>query len=114
MGQKVLYVGGVGLQKVGIGGWNLQHPDFFLEVKPFYQITDEYAIELAKLSGLSDDEMQELMDDKTDWITSINLNELPLISADFLRSKGYALPAYGYSVEQLVEEGVFKLKSKTQ
>lgn len=28
---------------------------------------------------------------------------------DFLRSKGYATPAFGYSVEQLEKAGVFKL-----
>lgn len=30
---------------------------------------------------------------------------------DFLRSKGYALPCMGYTVEQLVEAGIFTLKT---
>ena len=30
-------------------------------------------------------------------------------AADYLRSKSYALPAFGYTVEELVEDGIFKL-----
>lgn len=33
-GVNVLYVGGVGLQKVGEGGWNLKHPSLFLKLRP--------------------------------------------------------------------------------
>jgi len=33
-----------------------------------------------------------------------------LFAVDYLRSQGYALPAFGYSVDDLVEAGVFKLK----
>ena len=33
-GTKTMYVGGVGLVEVGKGGWNLKHPDFFLQLKP--------------------------------------------------------------------------------
>lgn len=47
-GQKVLYVGGVGLEPIGTKGWNLKHPDFFLELTPLSQISDEDAIEVAK------------------------------------------------------------------
>lgn len=35
---------------------------------------------------------------------------LILQTADYLRSKYYALPAFGYSVDELVEAGVFKIK----
>jgi len=33
-GTKSLYIGGVGLVELGTGGWNLKHPDFFLQLKP--------------------------------------------------------------------------------
>lgn len=33
---------------------------------------------------------------------------------DFLRSRGYALPAYGHSVDELINEGIFKLKEKCE
>lgn len=39
-GVKALYVGGVGLEKVGEGGWNLKHPQFFLKLKPLSAISD--------------------------------------------------------------------------
>lgn len=29
---------------------------------------------------------------------------------DFLRSRGYALPAFGFTVEELVQAGIFKIK----
>jgi hypothetical protein len=40
----------------------------------------------------------------------INYIDLTLPEIDFLRSKGYALPYMDYSVEDLVKEGVYKLK----
>lgn len=48
-GQNVMYVGGKGFVKVGFGGWNVRHPDFFIELTPLDQITDEHAIEVAKI-----------------------------------------------------------------
>lgn len=33
---------------------------------------------------------------------------------DFLRSRGYALPAYGYSVDDLVEDGIYKIKTEVK
>jgi septum formation inhibitor-activating ATPase MinD len=32
---------------------------------------------------------------------------------DYLRSKGYAIPAFGYSIDGLVKEGVFQLSAAT-
>lgn len=49
-GTKTLYVGGVGFKEIGKGGWNLKHPDFFLQLKPLSQITDEDVIQVARLS----------------------------------------------------------------
>lgn len=43
-GVKCMYVGGVGLVEIGNGGWNLKHPDFFLELKPLSKLSDEDAI----------------------------------------------------------------------
>lgn len=47
-GQKVMYVGGVGLVEVGNGGWNFKHPDFFLELKSLSSISDSDMILLLK------------------------------------------------------------------
>ena len=47
-GTKTLYIGGVGLVELGTGGWNLKHPDFFLQLKPLSKITDEDAISMYR------------------------------------------------------------------
>ena len=50
-GQKVMYVGGIGLVEIGYGGWNLRHPDFYLQLKSLKDISDDDAIEVAKIFG---------------------------------------------------------------
>jgi hypothetical protein len=83
---------------------------------PLSQITDEDAIEVANIAGNSsytDDRksfngrllVQEYLRNVTniygeDWINIF----------DYLRSKGYALPWMGLSVDELVEYGWIKLK----
>ncbi len=47
-GQKVMYVGGVGLVEVGNGGWNIKHPDLFLELTSLSSIRNEDIILLLK------------------------------------------------------------------
>lgn len=67
-------------------------------------------LELKPLSLITDEERHILMD--------IKANEeeyeeyLALHSADYLRSKGYALPYMGLSVETMIEYGWIKLKTK--
>ena len=59
-----------------------------LELKPLSQISDEDAITLKLFINKK----------KLDWN-----DELTQIEADYLRSKGYALPYNGISVETLIE-----------
>ncbi|MGE9312861.1 hypothetical protein ACLOAU_14530 [Niabella sp. CJ426] len=119
-------------------------PNYYLELTPLSQITDEDAIEVAKIA-----ENRKLphysVDDFSIWkhefsidvrfldnfnrVVNLNfdsdvlvysdIDEVPLIDKrvegqssiiDFLRSRGYALPAFGFSVDDLVQAGVFKLK----
>lgn len=110
--------------------------DASILVKPLSQITDEDAIYIGKLY---DSKKKPLLKrskegDKVcikwygekDVITIVDNfwecefwnglyyddEEHQLLSIeyiDYLRSKGYALPAYGYSVEELVKEGIFNL-----
>jgi len=105
-GTKTMYVGGVGLVEIGKGGWNLKHPDFFLELKPLSKLNDKDAIEVSKIWG-SNVESKILGN-----IISIRIgtkgesevrNSIGVI--DFLRSKGYALPFMEYSIEDLVSFG---------
>lgn len=116
-GCNVLYVGGVGFQRVGFGRWNLRHPDFFIELTPLSQISDEDAIEVAKIL----DPMQEHGDyrqvleyiDEFDMLLSDQIERngaIVLNVFDYLRSKGYALPWLGISVEEQIKLGWIKLK----
>ena len=88
---------------------------YFLNVTPLQNITDEDAIEVAKIWG---DDGQSKIANKV--IASRILDEnykayFPFSTcfkiADYLRSRGYALPYMNYSVSDLVELGVFKLKN---
>lgn len=99
-GTKTLYVGGVGKVELGNGGWNLKHPDFFLQLKPLSKITDKDAEHIMELEGfidgfLSDDFLNFLNDLKKG-----HCNKFQVV--DYLRSKGYALPFMEYSVDDLV------------
>lgn len=115
-GQKVLKVTPNQTEIVGKGGWNLSHPDFYIEVTTLSQISDEDAIEVAKING----ELKfptyniniTIQAIKEALIEAIQVGSLhmPIEMIDYLRSKGYALPAFGYSVEQLIEKLIFKLK----
>lgn len=70
--------------------------DAVLLVKQLSSITDEDAIELNKMHN---------------WTKGVHETKYWYQDeADYLRSKGYALPAFGYSVDELVEAGVFKIK----
>jgi hypothetical protein len=113
----------------------LIHNNDFLSLKSLSSITDEDAIEVAKLMGLSEGDF-EVSHRSTDIHIesysqeftlffedcSIYFNDFDTDSAntgidylsayDFLRSKGYALPFMGWSVEQMIEAGWIKIAKK--
>ena len=95
-GTKTLYIGGVGLVELGNGGWNLKHPDFFLQLKPLSKITDEDAMVIQKITGANHLPKQPLI-----YACLKKSDAIPVI--DYLRSKGYAVPFMEYSVEDLIE-----------
>lgn len=106
-GTKTLYVGGLGKVEVGNGGWNLKHPDFFLQLKPLSKITDKDAEHIMQLEAfidgfLSDDFLEFLIDLKKG-----HCNKFEVV--DFLRSKGYAVPFMEYSIEDLISFGWVRL-----
>ena len=92
---------------------------------PLSAITDEHAIEVAEIVSCWDDGASPLdVDDVSEWIDEVMSGncataadyvsgEQILQLTDFLRSKGYALPAFGYSVDELVQAKIFKLKTPT-
>lgn len=85
-----------------------------LLVTPLHLITDEHAVEVAKIMNckICGENVNEIKDHLSG---SFNMparwngyNYLEIF--DFLRSKGYALPCFGLQVDSLVEQGVFKLR----
>jgi len=113
--------------------WDCTDPikvDFFgrqyigsLYLKSIYSISYEDAIEVAKFEGYKQESFKHMVlsfDIKTDInsiqccffsATSDVYETLGIGVCDYLRSKGYALPWMGLSVEQLIEYGWIKLSS---
>lgn len=76
---------------------------------------DEFVAELKPLSKITDEDLRELNAGRHEWIVLYEDNpeeELTPQAFDFLRSKGYALPFMGISVEQQIEWGWIKLKQQ--
>ena len=102
-GTKTLYVGGVGLVEIGKGGWNLKHPDFFLQLKPLSKITNEDAISMYRGLERNYESSNQFLEDYK------SIGFLEQREVDFLRSKGYAVPYMEYSVDELVKIGWVQL-----
>lgn len=85
----------------------------FLELTPLSQITDEDAIEVAIQLGWIDHEeitqihyAKEFLNNEEDDNCSFKSY---CFIVDYLRSKGYALPYMGLSVEELISYGWIKI-----
>ena len=102
-GTKTMYVGGVGLVEVGKGGWNLKHPDFFLQLKPLSKITDEDAISMYRGLERNYESSNQFLEDYK------SIGFLEQSEVDYLRSKGYAVPFMEYSVDDLISFGWVRL-----
>ena len=102
-GTKTMYVGEVGLVEVGKGGWNLKHPDFFLQLKPLSKITNEDAISMYRGLERNYESSNQFLEDYK------SIGFLEQSEVDFLRSKGYAAPYMEYSVDELVKIGWVQL-----
>lgn len=104
---------------VDLSDWKVRYKHSYLELKPLSSISDEDAIDF--LHKLEDKEFcdRKTKREKIEWgkafIESFITHRLSpqcyIISADFLRSKGYALPWNGITVEQQIEFGWIKLKN---
>ena len=115
--QNLLYVDGLTME-------NKSHFGFtgVLELKPLAAITEEDAIEVAKMVKSWDDELDMLpVHDVYEWMNEILSNNSVTVAdyvtgfqasqlSDYLRSKGYALPWNGISIEQQIEWGWIKIK----
>lgn len=85
----------------------------WLELTPLSQISDEDAIEVAKRNPYA--AYKEGID-KCDYIKHVkeNIKTMVIITpiSDYLRSKGYAIPYMGVSVEEQINRGWAKIKSE--
>lgn len=101
--------------------------NYILEVTPLQDITDEHAIECAKLNPsfhqtgeytvYRNPLLQPVVSSGEGYKYEkviIEKDQLNPAQVDYLRSKGYALPYLNYTVDQLIKEGVFKLKTETK
>ena len=80
-------------------------------LRPLSSITDEEAIEVADIVGLliaTKDKRKTLVDYLNNEM-SREFESLGSHAVDYLRSKGFALPFMGYSVEELINAGFIKL-----
>ncbi|MGN0003343.1 MAG: hypothetical protein ACI35V_07905 [Sphingobacterium composti] len=89
----------------------------YLELKPLPSISDEDAIEVAKVMKVDiyDQLKEQIITYIHGCIAHFNCKgDMSFRISDFLRSKGYALPWMGLSVEELVNIGWVKLKGETK
>lgn len=116
-GTKTLYIGGKGLVELGKGGWNLKHPDFFLQLKPLSKITNEDAeklqytlVNVVGLDGLIRQNSIELVKEVVLNYEQIDcLFMLPSSFADLARELGYAIDWNNYKVSKQIELGWVQL-----
>jgi hypothetical protein len=116
-GTKTLYIGGKGLVEIGKGGWNLKHPDFFLQLKPLSKITNEDAeklqytlVNVVGLDGLIRQNSIELVKEVVSNYEQIDcLFMLPSSFADLSRELGYAIDWNNYKVSKQIELGWVQL-----
>ena len=106
--------------KIGCDGWTFEITSdhtITVELRLLQKITDQDAIEVAKLchSGYSHKDDYILIREGKDVIENYlnrqsNIYGLDWLKVfDYLRSKSYALPYKNWSVEDLVEFGIYKL-----
>ena len=86
----------------------------WLNLKPLSSISDEDAIEVSKIRGVRNNLSFFGKEFIGNLFNDLYISELVSTAErdntiDFLRSKGYALPWMGLSVEKLIEAGWIKL-----
>ena len=88
---------------------NLSHENWWLELKPLSDISEEYAIEVAIMLGCNDKNSREFMISYgKDHVRRVENRKSDIV--DFLRSRGYLVPWLGLSCEEIIEAGWVKLR----
>lgn len=106
-GQKVLSGDSETIHTLNTGDMAFGIGKNWLELTPLSKITDGDAIEVGYYQGFK----RSIRENAKDCINEFIKGDFKLDydSIDYLRSKGYALPWMGLSVETLVEYGWIKL-----
>ena len=89
---------------------------YFLNVTPLQNITDEECA-VIWMGKTVKQMIYYLTGGNYGWTSGIEqylYNHLNPSDYDYLRSRGYALPYMDWSVGELIENGVFKLKEKKE
>lgn len=91
--------------------------NWYLLLTPLSDITDEGAVEVAKICGFTTSlksmgKWFVLGDDAPLTRNGDLMTRTHLIICDYLRSKGYALPYLNHSVEDQIKKGWIKLREK--
>ena len=98
---------------------NINDGNSVLELYEPHSITDEHAAMIAiqnKFAGTSEEAKIKVGRDILKRVLESNqsLMCLPMESADFMRSKGYALPFNGWSIADQVHAGYVRLITRTE
>jgi len=109
--------------RIGASNFDLKNAAS-IELRSLADITDEEAKEVARILDVSysNHSYSSAFFDLVglaDWLAEMISNnemvchslELLIQLIDYLRSIGIALPAFGFTVDELVEAGVFKIKT---
>lgn len=120
-GQEILKAASVqGTFKVGKSFMGKIYADQYLILKPLSSISDEDLIQVSKYIGQDRGVGFEEIVKRNVFgymygrlMPSIEIHKSILV-IDFLRSRGYALPWMGLSVEEQVNRGWVKLKGETK
>lgn len=84
----------------------IDHPGFRLLVKPLSSITDDHGFDLCGILETPNPDNFIKGFTKRNYVLR---TDKCLTAIQYLQSKGYALPYLGYSVEDLVKAGIYKL-----
>lgn len=99
-------------------GHTIEIRDSYLFLTPLHLITDEDAIEVGKMleyaGKITRWQREYYVEIGKDYIEDSGHNCYKLRITDFLRSRGYALPYLNFSVDDLVESGIYKLKTEVK
>lgn len=113
LGQEVLFDGIGGLEFVSINSmyecFVEKRKNAWLDLTPLQDITDDDAIDVAKMLNVEFSKSWIVNSFTYSMWSHSTLNTVK--ATDYLRSKGYALPFIGLSVNDLVEYGWLKLKT---